>query len=73
MPVMAESRLAYRDLKPEIGAEVLAGKAALLGGAHAADIRELLERRGVLVFRRNRLGETPARSAPSRLTCRVTG
>jgi alpha-ketoglutarate-dependent taurine dioxygenase len=51
MPVMAESRLAYRDLKPEIGAEVFAGKAALLGGAHAADIRELLERRGVLVFR----------------------
>ena len=42
--------LASRDIKPLIGAEVLAGKAALLGGVHAAEIRELLEARGVLVF-----------------------
>jgi alpha-ketoglutarate-dependent taurine dioxygenase len=52
MPVTAATRLAYRELKPEIGAQVLAGKDALLGGAHAADIRELLEQRGVLVFPR---------------------
>jgi alpha-ketoglutarate-dependent taurine dioxygenase len=58
MAVMEASRLAYREIKPEIGAEVLADKAALLGGAHAADIRELLERRGVLVF--PRVGFTPA-------------
>jgi alpha-ketoglutarate-dependent taurine dioxygenase len=52
MPVMEATRLAYRELKPEIGAEVLADKTALLSGVHAADIRELLERRGVLVFPR---------------------
>jgi alpha-ketoglutarate-dependent taurine dioxygenase len=46
---MAEA-LACRDIKPLIGAEVLADKAALLGGAHARAIRELLEARGVLVF-----------------------
>lgn len=45
-----QARLAWRELKPEIGAEVLADKAALLGGAHAAEIRDLLERRGVIVF-----------------------
>ena len=42
--------LASRAIKPLIGAEVLADKAALLGGEHAAEIRELLEARGVLVF-----------------------
>jgi len=43
--------LATVDLRPRIGAEVLADKAALLGGAHASELRDLLERRGVLVFR----------------------
>ena len=42
--------LASRDIKPLIGAEVLADKAALLGGTHADEIREILETRGVLVF-----------------------
>ena len=42
--------LPSRAIKPLIGAEVLAGKDALLSGAHAAAIRELLEARGVLVF-----------------------
>jgi len=42
--------LACRDIKPLIGAEVLADKTLLLGGAHAAEIRALLEARGVLVF-----------------------
>ena len=42
--------LACRDLKPLIGAEVLADKAALMSGAHASELRELLEARGVLVF-----------------------
>ena len=50
--VMEATRLAYREIKPEIGAEVLADKQALLSGAHATDIRDLLERRGVLVFPR---------------------
>ena len=50
MAVMDATRLAYREIKPLIGAEVQADKDALLSGKHAADIRELLERRGVIVF-----------------------
>jgi alpha-ketoglutarate-dependent taurine dioxygenase len=42
--------LPTRDLTERIGTEVLADKAALLSGAHAGAIRELLEQRGVLVF-----------------------
>ena len=42
--------LATRDIAPEIGTEIIAEKAALLSGQHAATIRELLETRGVLVF-----------------------
>lgn len=44
--------LKTRDLKPRIGTEVLADKAALLSGQHADALRELLEQRGVLVFPR---------------------
>jgi len=40
----------FTDIKPLIGAVVHADKATLLGGAHAAALREMLERRGVLVF-----------------------
>lgn len=39
-----------RDIKPKIATEVIADKADLLSGEHAAEIRELLEQRGVLVF-----------------------
>jgi alpha-ketoglutarate-dependent taurine dioxygenase len=39
------------DLSPRIGCAITADKATLLGGLHAADIRELLERRGVVLFR----------------------
>jgi len=46
----ATSALATRDLKPRIGTEIRADKAALLSGEHAATIRDLLEHRGVLVF-----------------------
>jgi alpha-ketoglutarate-dependent taurine dioxygenase len=42
--------LPTRDLTECIGTEVLADKDALLSGGHAGAIRELLERRGVLVF-----------------------
>lgn len=45
---MAE--LTFRAIKPLIGAQVLADKAVLLGGVHSAQIRQLLEARGVLVF-----------------------
>jgi alpha-ketoglutarate-dependent taurine dioxygenase len=44
--------LRTRDLKPRIGTEVLADKAALLSGDHAEVLRDLLEQRGVLVFPR---------------------
>src|ERR1700757_153382 len=50
MTIMERSRLAYRKIAPNIGAEILADKAALLSGAHAAEIRGLLEENGVLVF-----------------------
>ncbi|MFN6549719.1 TauD/TfdA dioxygenase family protein [Mycolicibacterium septicum] len=42
--------LETRDIKPRIGTEIRAAKAALLSGEHAGRIRELLEQRGVLVF-----------------------
>ena len=38
------------DLSPLIGSKVHLDKAALLSGEYAADLRELLERRGVIVF-----------------------
>jgi len=50
MPVMQATGLGYSEIKPRIGARVHAGKDALLSGAHASDIRELMEQRGVLLF-----------------------
>jgi alpha-ketoglutarate-dependent taurine dioxygenase len=44
------SKLAHEPIKPLIGSRVLNGKAELLSGKIATDIRELLEQRGVLVF-----------------------
>jgi alpha-ketoglutarate-dependent taurine dioxygenase len=48
--VVLTMALTHSDLKPLIGAELRAPKAELLGGTHAAAIRDLLETRGVLVF-----------------------
>ncbi len=39
------------NLKPRIGASIRTDIATLLSGTHAGDIRELLEDRGVIVFR----------------------
>jgi alpha-ketoglutarate-dependent taurine dioxygenase len=39
------------DLAPRIGSLVRMDKAALMGGAFSADLRALIERRGVLLFR----------------------
>jgi len=50
MNVAQTASLETRDIKPKIGTKVLTGKEALLSGKHAAEIRELLEQRGVLVF-----------------------
>jgi len=46
----AVEALQARELKPRIGSEVRADKATLLSGEYAAEIRDLLEQRGVLVF-----------------------
>lgn len=42
--------LSTEAIKTHIGTRVLADKEALLSGEHAAEIRDLLEQRGVLVF-----------------------
>jgi alpha-ketoglutarate-dependent taurine dioxygenase len=44
--------LTAKNLTPRIATEIRADKQTLLSGAHAAQIRELLEQRGVLVFPR---------------------
>ena len=44
--------LTTKNLTPRIATEIRADKETLLSGAHAAEIRELLEQRGVLVFPR---------------------
>jgi alpha-ketoglutarate-dependent taurine dioxygenase len=42
--------LEISDLRPRIGARIVASKAGLLSGAHSLRLRELLEQRGVLLF-----------------------
>ncbi len=42
--------LSSADLSPRMGSAVSLSKAELLSGAHAAEIRALLDRRGILVF-----------------------
>jgi alpha-ketoglutarate-dependent taurine dioxygenase len=50
MATAAKARFASEEIKPQIGSRILADKAALLSGDYTAEIRELLEQRGVLVF-----------------------
>ena len=50
MDTVVQAGLKTRDLKPNIGTQVLTGKDELLTGAHSTEIRDLLERRGVIVF-----------------------
>ena len=45
-----DERLKARDISPLIGSEIGLGKKELMSGAYAAELRELIERRGVLVF-----------------------
>lgn len=45
-----EERLKATDVSPLIASKVELGKKDLLSGEYAADLRELIERRGVLVF-----------------------
>lgn len=50
--------LSATDLAPRIGTELHATADDLLGGRHAAQIREVLERRGMVLFRRVGLDDT---------------
>lgn len=58
----AEAKLEVLDLTPHIGSEVAIDVAALMSGRHAAEIRDLLERRGVLVFRGLHLDDAQQRA-----------
>lgn len=50
MNVMTKAKLKYQLIKPKIGARILNTKDELLTGEMSAEINELLEERGVLVF-----------------------
>ena len=50
MVTVAQTGLDVADIKPAIASRVLTGKAELLTGRHSEEIRDLLERRGVIVF-----------------------
>lgn len=50
MATAAKARFASEEIKPNIGSRILADKDTLLSGDYAAQIMDLLERRGVLVF-----------------------
>jgi alpha-ketoglutarate-dependent taurine dioxygenase len=45
-----QNRFAHEEIRPVIGSRVLNSKEELLSGKYAAEIRDLLEQRGVLVF-----------------------
>ena len=51
MVVATKSKLIATDLTPRIGSELRADVDALLSGEFAAEIRDILERRGVVLFR----------------------
>mgnify|MGYP000166740670 CR=1 FL=1 len=50
MSVVAETRLKFEEIKPNIGARIFNSKEELLSGEIADEICELIERKGVLVF-----------------------
>jgi alpha-ketoglutarate-dependent taurine dioxygenase len=50
MSVTTTARFLSEDIKPKIGSRILNSKEELLSGEFSAEIRELLEARGVLVF-----------------------
>ncbi|MCJ2177080.1 TauD/TfdA dioxygenase family protein [Novosphingobium album (ex Hu et al. 2023)] len=50
MPAVTETKLRTEDIKPKIGSRVLNSKEELLSGELAAQLRDLIEQRGVLVF-----------------------
>lgn len=50
MTTLTATRLRHEAIKPNIASRILNSKAELLSGELAAEIRELIEQRGVLVF-----------------------
>jgi alpha-ketoglutarate-dependent taurine dioxygenase len=50
MATSANEGLQFEDIKPGIGARILADKQTLLSGTFADEIRDMLEQKGVLVF-----------------------
>ena len=57
MNVMSTTKLRYEPIKDKIGARVLNSKEELLTGELSAAVNELLEQRGVLVFKQLHLTE----------------
>ena len=57
MNIMQATRLQFETIKPKIGARVLNSKEELLSGELSPAINELLEQRGVLVFKQLHLTE----------------
>ena len=57
MPVATAARFDVTDLSPKIGCEIRTDKETLLSGAKAKKIRELMERRGVILFREINLSD----------------
>lgn len=57
MNIMQSTRLQFETIKPRIGARVLNSKQELLSGDLSPAINELLEERGVLVFKQLHLTE----------------
>ena len=57
MNVMTQTRLRAEPIKPKIGSRILNTKEELLSGALTTEINELLEERGVLVFKKLGLSE----------------
>jgi alpha-ketoglutarate-dependent taurine dioxygenase len=57
MPVATATRFDVIDLSPKIGCEIRTDKETLLSGTRAKKIRELMERRGVILFREINLSD----------------
>jgi alpha-ketoglutarate-dependent taurine dioxygenase len=57
MDMPSETKFETLDLTARIGTEIKLGLPALLSGRHAAELRDILEQRGVIVFRE--LSPTP--------------
>lgn len=51
MTVLEKTRLRYEEIKPNIGARVLNTKEELLSGELAEEIKDLIEQKGVLVYK----------------------